>query len=97
MTITTIALEHDRVRLVPGLLRAQPVAAPAGWTRIGLIATTALLLGGDEVELDIRLGPRTKLHLFDVGGTVAYNGRGAAASLAYPHHPGRGCGVQLGG
>lgn len=52
------------------------VASSADRCRIGLLATTALLLGGDVVELDVRVGPRARLDLFDVAGTVAYHGRG---------------------
>jgi urease accessory protein len=48
--------------------------------RIGLVATTALLLGGDEVELQVRVGEGASLELFDVAGTVAYHGRGQSAS-----------------
>ena len=59
-----------------GLLRAQVVRGPADRCRIGLLATTALLLGGDEVELSVEVGPGAMLELFDVAGTVAYHGRG---------------------
>lgn len=52
------------------------VASGRGRCRIGLLATTALLLGGDVVELDVRVGPGARLDLFDVAGTVAYHGRG---------------------
>jgi urease accessory protein len=69
-----------RVTLAGGLLRPQRVAdGPAG-PRIGLVATTALLLGGDEVDLVVELGPGAELDLFDVAGTVAYHGRGRPAS-----------------
>lgn len=44
------------------------------------MATTALLLGGDEVELTVELGPGATLDLFDVAGTVAYHGRGRPAA-----------------
>ena len=77
---TTVAV--DRVdgrhvaRLRQGLLRPQVVASGADRCRIGLLATTALLLGGDVVELDVRVGPGARLDLFDVAGTVAYHGRG---------------------
>jgi len=43
------------------------------------VATTALLLGGDEVEVAVELGPGARLDLFDVAGTVAYHGRGRPA------------------
>jgi urease accessory protein len=70
---------RPRVSSRNGLLRAQVVHAPGGWCRIGLLATTALLLGGDEVELRIRVRPGARLDLFDVAGTVAFDGRGAPA------------------
>ena len=52
----------------------------AAVSRIGLLATTALLLGGDEVDLQVEVGAGAQLDLFDVAGTVAYHGRGAAAA-----------------
>jgi len=52
------------------------VAAGPASCRIGLLATTALLLGGDVVGLDVRVGPGARLDLFDVAGTVANHGRG---------------------
>ncbi|HEV2930867.1 MAG TPA: urease accessory protein UreD [Propionibacteriaceae bacterium] len=71
---------RHRVDLVGGLLRPQVVLDRPDRLRIGLVATTALLLGGDEVELEVRLGPEARLELFDVAGTVAYHGRGRAAA-----------------
>lgn len=69
-----------RIELAAGLLRPQRVVdGPAG-PRVGLVATTALLLGGDEVDLTVELGPGASLELFDVAGTVAYHGRGRPAS-----------------
>ena len=47
--------------------------------RVGLLATTALLLGGDTVELSVRVGPGATLDLFDVAATVGYHGRGRRA------------------
>ena len=66
-------------RLRQGLLRPQVVSSGPNRCRIGLLATTALLLGGDVVELDVRVGPGARLDLFDVAGTVAYHGRGEAS------------------
>ena len=101
--MTTIAVDRvdDRhvTRLTQGLLRPQVVASGPERCRIGLLATTALLLGGDVVELDVRVGPGARLDLFDVAGTVAYHGRGApsawhvrlaldaAARLTYAEEP----------
>ncbi len=66
--------------LTSGLLRAQLVHGPPDRCRIGLLATTALLLGGDEVDLEVDVGAGCTVELFDVAGTVAYDGRGAASA-----------------
>lgn len=71
---------RHQVRLVGGLLRPQLLVADATRCRVGLLATTALLLGGDEVELEVEVGPGATLDLFDVAATVAYHGRGRSAA-----------------
>lgn len=71
--------QRHRTKLRSGLLRPQQVHGPADRCRIGLLATTALLLGGDVVELEVDVGSGATLELFDVAGTVAYDGRGQAA------------------
>ncbi len=71
---------RHRTTLISGLLRAQVVHGPADRCRIGLLATTALLLGGDEVDLEVDVGEGCTVELFDVAGTVAYDGRGAPAA-----------------
>lgn len=79
-----ICVDHGpdglRVHLAGGLLRPQRVADGPDGPRIGLVATTALLLGGDEVQLTVELAAGTTLELFDVAGTVAYHGRGRPAA-----------------
>jgi len=81
---TAIAVElqdgRHRTRLVGGAVRAQVVASDPSVCRIGLLASTALLLGGDSVELEVVVGPGACLELFDVAATVAYHGRGRPAS-----------------
>lgn len=81
---TTIAVERvgarHVARLTHGLLRAQVLNATAERCRVGLLATSALLLGGDVVELDVEVGPGARLDLVDVAGTVAYHGRGAPSA-----------------
>jgi urease accessory protein len=72
--------DRQRLDLLGGLLRPQVVRDGPDHVRIGLVATTALLLGGDEVELAVRVGRDASLELFDVAGTVAYHGRGRSAS-----------------
>ncbi len=81
---TTIAVERvdgrHVARLRQGLLRPQVVASSADRCRVGLLATGALLLGGDVVELEVSVGAGARLDLFDVAGTVAYHGRGAPSA-----------------
>lgn len=47
---------------------------------MALVATTALLLAGDAVEIEVEVGPGARLELSEVAGTVAYHGRGVPAS-----------------
>ena len=71
---------RHQVRTSAGLLRAQRLHGPADRVRVALVGQTALLLGGDEVGLDVVLGPGAVLELSDIAGTVAYHGRGRPAS-----------------
>jgi urease accessory protein len=83
LTIQVQARLHGgrhQVRMVSGLLRAQLLQADGEHCRVGLLASTALLLGGDEVELEVEVGAGATLDLFDVAATVAYSGRGQAAA-----------------
>lgn len=68
-----------RSRLRSGLLRPQLLHGPVDRYRVGLLATTALLLGGDAVQLEVHVGAGVTLELSDVAGTVAYDGRGRPA------------------
>jgi urease accessory protein len=79
LSLTRITVDGDRVGLRHGQLRAQRTGNRGGWVRIGLLATTALLLGGDEVEIEVSVGAGARLDLFDIAGTVAYHGRGHPA------------------
>lgn len=67
------------VRTTGGVLRAQRVHGPADRARVALVGQTALLLGGDRVEIDVEIGPGAVLELADIAGTVAYHGRGRSA------------------
>ncbi len=62
--------------LAPRLLRRTPTSA-----HVVLVATTATLLGGDTLDLDVEVGPGLRLDLTDVAGTVAYHGRGRPARV----------------
>jgi urease accessory protein len=88
---------RTRVRLVSGLLRAQQVHGRPDRPRVALVAASALLLGGDELDLVVRVGPGARLDLLEVAGTVAYPGPparwsvrldlGAGAGLTYAGQP----------
>ncbi|HEY5786796.1 MAG TPA: urease accessory protein UreD [Microlunatus sp.] len=84
MTTTRLSVEvrdgRHQVRGSAGLLRAQRLHGPTDRARVALVGQTALLLGGDQVALDIEVGPGAVLELSDIAGTVAYHGRGRAAS-----------------
>lgn len=80
MSLTRITVDGDRVGLRHGQLRAQRLGDRGGWVRIGLLATTALLLGGDVVEIEVSVGEGGRLDLSDIAGTVAYDGRGRRAA-----------------
>lgn len=73
------------------------VASSADRCRIGLLATTALLLGGDVVELDVHVGAGARLDLFDVAGTVAYHGRGRPSAWHVRVELGAGAGLTYAG
>ena len=71
---------RHQVRTSAGLLRAQRLHGPDDRARVALVGQTALLLGGDQVGLAVEVGPGATLELSDIAGTVAYHGRGQAAS-----------------
>ena len=77
---TRVALVSDagrpRLDLATGLLAPRVVRVTGSRAEVALVATTATLLGGDEVRLDVEVGTGTWLDLRDVAGTVAYHGRG---------------------
>jgi urease accessory protein len=76
--------QGGRVRcdLRPGALSARVLSTGPRTARVALVATRALLLGGDHVRLEVRVGAGVELELVEVSGTVAYTGRGRAASWA---------------
>ena len=66
-TTTRVSVEvrdgRHQVRAAAGLLRAQRLHGPADRARVALVGQTALLLGGDEVGLDVEVGPGAVLEL----------------------------------
>lgn len=63
----------------PGL-RSVILESRPGWARIALVPDGALLLAGDAIGVDIRVGAGARLDLVEPGGTVAYDMRGGEAS-----------------
>lgn len=61
--------------IAPRLLQVEENGA-----RVGLVATSALLLGGDHVEIDVEVGPGAWLEIIETAGTVAYDAAGALSS-----------------
>jgi urease accessory protein len=82
-TTTRVSVEvrdgRHQVRTTAGLLRAQRLHGPTDRARVALVGQTALLLGGDEVGVDVEVGPGAVLELADIAATVAYHGRGRPA------------------
>lgn len=88
-TSTTIEVlaDHGRVRVrhaatsTDSAPRIRPVvlSATADHARISLVPEGALLLAGDDVHLQVRVGAHTRLELVEPAGTVAYDMRGAMA------------------
>ncbi|WP_222844019.1 urease accessory protein UreD [Cellulosimicrobium sp. CUA-896] len=63
-----------------GPLSPRVLSTGPGVARVALVATRALLLGGDHVRVEVCVGEGVELELVEVSGTVAYPGRGRAAS-----------------
>ena len=72
---TGTALDLRADALAPRVLSTGPAGA-----RVALVGARALLLGGDDVHLDVTVAAVCLLELVEVAGTVAYDGRGAAAA-----------------
>ena len=82
MTFVGIAARPGRaaLRLSASQLAAKVISAGPEHARIGLVATTALLLGGDHVLVEVDVGAGCTLELVEMAGVVAYHGRGASSS-----------------
>ncbi len=48
----------------------------AAGARVALVATTALLLGGDHVDVEVDVGPGAWLEIIETAGTVAHDAGG---------------------
>lgn len=63
-----------------GHLGARILPPRAGVARVALLAEGALLLGGDEVDVEVVLGPGARAEVVEPTGTVAYDMRGDRAA-----------------
>ena len=81
--MTLIAVDpapgRARVTHTPGPIAARVQRVDPDGARVALVATTALLLGGDHVEFDVRVGPGGWLDVVETAGTVAYDAQGVAS------------------
>lgn len=82
MTRIEVDVDEGRARcaLGTGLLSPRVLSCDDSGARVALVATGALLLAGDAVRIDVRVGPGAWLHVVETSGTVAYDGRGGSAS-----------------
>jgi len=69
-----------RLNLAAGPISPRLISCTATGARVALVATTALLLGGDHIEIDIEVRPGAWLEVVEIAGTVAYDAAGVASS-----------------
>lgn len=69
-----------RCMLQAGHLTARVIDQDADGARVALVATEALLLGGDHVRIAVRVGPGAWLDVVETAGTVAYDASGVRSS-----------------
>lgn len=79
-TRITVELRDGRIRhteLVAGTyLSPRPLRANGNLARVALVGSYAMLLGGDDLRIEITVGPGACLEITEPSGTVAYNARG---------------------
>ena len=87
---TVVACTHRLAAPTASSVRAVVVSHDAAHARVALVPDGALLLAGDAVELDIRVGDGARLDLIEPAGTVAFDMRGASARWDVRVHVGVG-------
>lgn len=85
---TVLHVERDGHRTVVRALRsALPLGlrevrgAREGWASVAVVQTAATLVGGDDVRLQVTVGPGARLHLADISATLAHPGARARQQL----------------
>ncbi|MGW1407701.1 urease accessory protein UreD [Streptomyces sp. NPDC002403] len=83
---TVVAVERDgpgrhlaRELRLGSFLAPRPLLPSADRLRIALVGTRAGLLAGDDLLLDISVGPGARLELVEPSGLVAYDHRGGTS------------------
>lgn len=91
-----LAVDRDAGRTRVARLDASPFLRPrvvAGRderVRVALVAASATLLAGDDLRIEVEVGPGAHLELVEPSGTVAYNTRGGSASWSATVHVAEG-------
>ena len=75
----TRTVGRPRCRLVTGMLVPRQMASPPGVVRIALVASQALLLAGDHVEVSVEVTGDVTVEIWENAATVAYAMRGGSA------------------
>lgn len=80
---TRIEVEADPVRdrcvLSTDHLSPRRLPGPPGVVRVALVAAGALLLAGDQVQIEIVVTGKLRVEIIETAGTVAYGMRGGSA------------------
>ena len=81
-TVVEMARDGNRPRITmrSALLAARLIRQEGDCAQVGLVGTSALLLGGDHVRIDVRVGSECALEIVEIAATVAYNADHAASS-----------------
>lgn len=90
VSVSRTAAGRPRVDLVGGLLSGRRLPDEDGTVRVALVATQALLLAGDDVRITVEVDEGLALEVVEVGGTVAYDMQGGAATWTLDVHLGSG-------
>lgn len=88
---------RSRLHHTTGNLTVRVVDQDVGGVRVGLPATRALPLSGDEVRIEVYVAPGAWLQAVETTGTVAYEPRGIVVLLDGRRHRGRRSRPDLGG
>lgn len=82
MTSIAVSAAPGRARLdlIAGEFSPRPITVTESGAQIALVATTALLLAGDHIRIDVSVGPGAWLDVLEPTGTVAYDGDGVKSS-----------------